>query len=260
MTPRATWSLSTRHLGRRVLVFDRVDSTNSLAAQLAADPANAGTVILADEQLAGRGQHGRSWVCPPGAGVLLSVLLFPPPELRRPVVLTSWAAVAVCETIRELIGLDARIKWPNDVLLKDRKVCGILIEQGKGTVVGIGLNVNQSAESFAAAGLTLAGSLALFTEQSLDRSEVARRLIECLDREYDGLGQGHLDHLKETWRRYTGLVGRQVMVRAREKTYLGRLRDLNWDYLELQLPEWSRLGLDTLRLPPETVKHVEPVS
>jgi BirA family biotin operon repressor/biotin-[acetyl-CoA-carboxylase] ligase len=242
------------------LVFDRVDSTNTLAAQLAADPANAGTVILADEQLAGRGQHGRSWVCPPGAGVLLSVLLFPPPELRRPVVLTSWAAVAVCETVRELTGLEARIKWPNDVLLKDRKVCGILIEQGKGTVVGIGLNVNQSAESFAAAGLTLAGSLALFTQHPLDRSEATRRLIECLDREYDLLCQGHLDQLEETWRRYTGLVGRQVMVRSLDRTYLGCLRELSWGSLELQLPEDNRLGLNTLRLPPETVKHVEPVS
>ncbi len=255
MNPRATWSLPTRHLGRRVLVFDRVDSTNTLAAQLAADPANAGTVILADEQLAGRGQHGRSWVCPPGAGVLLSVLLFPPPALRRPVVLTSWAAVAVCETIRELTALEARIKWPNDVLLEDRKVCGILIEQGKGTVVGIGLNVNQSAESFAAAGLTLAGSLALWTGQPLDRSAAARRLIECLDREYDFLCRGDLDRLRAAWKQRTGLVGREVVVKALDQTYLGLLRELSWDNVELQLPEGN-----VLCLRPETVKHVELVS
>ena len=83
--------------------------------------------------------------------MLLSALLFPPAELRRPVLLTAWAAVAVCETIRHITGQMARIKWPNDVLVQGKKICGILIEQGKGTVAGIGLNVNQSAEMFAAA-------------------------------------------------------------------------------------------------------------
>jgi BirA family biotin operon repressor/biotin-[acetyl-CoA-carboxylase] ligase len=255
MTPRAIWSLETRRLGQRVLVFDCVDSTNTLAAQLAGDPTNAGTVILANEQRAGRGQHGRSWQCPPGAGVLLSVLLFPPPVLRRPVILTSWAAVAVCETIREVIGLEARIKWPNDVLLKGRKVCGILIEQGQGTVVGIGLNVTQTAASFAAVGLTLAGSLALFTERPLERTEVARRLITCLDREYDFLCQGNLDRLEASWKWRTGLVGHEVVVECGDQTYRGQVRELSWNDLELQLPEGDRLHLR-----PEMVKHVEPVS
>ena len=72
------WRLTTRQLGTRVLVYERLDSTNDLAGALADDPANHGIVILADEQTAGRGQHGRSWTCAPGAGVLLSVLLFPP--------------------------------------------------------------------------------------------------------------------------------------------------------------------------------------
>ena len=85
-----------------------------------------------------------SWLAAPGASVLLSVLLFPPPPLRRPSILTAWAAVAVCKIIQKLVGCAARIKWPNDILLGGRKVCGILIEQGRGTVAGIGLNVRQS--------------------------------------------------------------------------------------------------------------------
>ena len=108
------------------------------------------------------------WQCRPGDGVLLSVLLFPPPALRRPAVLTAWAAVAVCETVRRLTGLPARIKWPNDVLLRGRKVCGILIEQGRGAVVGVGLNVRQTADDFAAAGLPSAASLSQFTDADLD--------------------------------------------------------------------------------------------
>jgi BirA family biotin operon repressor/biotin-[acetyl-CoA-carboxylase] ligase len=148
MTPREEWRLDTLHLGRRVLVFHRLDSTNSRAALLAEDRANTGVAVLAEAQTSGRGQHGHTWLCQPGAGVLLSLLLFPPPALRRPAILTAWAAVSVCELVFQAAGLQARIKWPNDVLVRGRKVCGILIEQARGTVVGIGLNVNQSAEDF----------------------------------------------------------------------------------------------------------------
>ena len=83
-SPREEWHLPVHRLGRRVLVYDRLDSTNRRAAQLAADPANDGVAVLAEEQTAGRGQHGRSWLAAPGASVLLSLLLFPPPPLRRP--------------------------------------------------------------------------------------------------------------------------------------------------------------------------------
>src|SRR5262245_55002410 len=129
MRPSDTWDLPTRHLGRRTIVFERLDSTNTYAAARADDPANDGLVVVAREQTAGRGQHGRTWQAPSGSSVLLSALLFPPPALRRPALLTAWAAVAVCDAIDALAGLDARIKWPNDVLVEGRKVCGILIEQ-----------------------------------------------------------------------------------------------------------------------------------
>src|SRR5262245_20611741 len=117
-TPEAEWHLNTHRLGRRVLVFDCLESTNTFAASLPYDPANDGLVVLAREQTAGRGQHGRSWHCPAGTGVLLSVLLFLPPELRRPVLLAAWAAVAVCETLAQWTTYPAEIKWPNDVLVR----------------------------------------------------------------------------------------------------------------------------------------------
>ena len=135
--PREIWNLETRRIGRRVFVFDALDSTNNYAASLAHEPTNDGIVVLAQEQTSGRGQHGRSWHCPPGEGVMLSVLLFPPLELRRPVLLAAWAAVAVCATVQRVTRLEPRIKWPNDVFLQDRKVCGILIEQSKGTVAAL---------------------------------------------------------------------------------------------------------------------------
>src|SRR5262249_11094582 len=153
-------------LGQRVHVFERLESTNTFALAHAPDVAYDGLVVLADEQTAGRGQHGRTWSCPGGSGVLMSVLIFPPAALHRPAILTAWAAVSVCELIDKMTGIEASIKWPNDVLVQNRKVCGILVEQRHGTVVGIGLNVNQPAAHFEAAGLPQAASLAMFTGQT----------------------------------------------------------------------------------------------
>ena len=221
MPPSAEWRLGTKRLGRRVLVFDALDSTSTFAASLTHDRENDGLVVLAREQTAGRGQHGRSWHAPADSSVLMSAVLFPPPALRRPALLTAWAAVSVCEVILRITGLQAKIKWPNDVLIRGRpspqplspaagergwgeggrKVCGILIEQNHGTVVGIGLNVNQTTDDFDKAGLPEAGSLAMFTGNSLDTQAVARQLIQQLDEEYEHLCQGDLAGLESCWKR-----------------------------------------------------------
>jgi BirA family biotin operon repressor/biotin-[acetyl-CoA-carboxylase] ligase len=251
MSPREEWHLDTAHIGRRVLLFDSLDSTSNHAAALAADPGNAGVVVIADEQTAGRGQYGRSWLCPEGAGLLLSVLLFPPPAARRPALLTAWAAVSVGETILRVAGLEATIKWPNDVLIHGRKVCGILIEQARGTVVGIGLNILQPAEAFAAAGLSEAGSLALFTDRALNRHEIARRLIAELDAGYARLCAGALSDLEASWKERLGLLGKRVVAECSGAVHRGQLREIAFDGLELALDD-GRL----LRLPPETVRHL----
>ena len=249
MTPRDECHLDTHRLGRRVLVYDTLCSTNTQAASFAGDPANDGLVILADQQTAGRGQHGRSWLCTPGAGVLMSVLLFPPSPLRRPAMLTAWAAVSVCETITELTGLDSQIKWPNDVLIDGRKVCGILIEQGRGTVVGIGVNVRQSAAELAE--LPSAGSLAFFTGSAFDTPTVARGLITHLDSDYHRLCQGDFQTLERLWQDRLGLLGQSVTAECHHGTYSGVLERVTWQALELMLPDGHGL-----RLIPEQVRHI----
>jgi BirA family biotin operon repressor/biotin-[acetyl-CoA-carboxylase] ligase len=252
MHPVDEWCLDTRRIGRRVLRFDRVDSTNTQAAARATDPANDGLVVLADAQTAGRGRHGRTWQSWPGTGVLLSVLLFPPTPLRRPALLTAWAAVCVCETIRAATGMQARIKWPNDILLRGRKVCGILIEQGAGTVVGIGLNVNPTAENLAEAGLVQAGSLSVFAGTTFDCRSVARHLIAHMDEEYERLCEGDLAGLEACWKWRIGLLGKQVTARGPDASYCGRLRDVTFEKLELE-----QAGGELLRLRPEWVQHLE---
>jgi BirA family biotin operon repressor/biotin-[acetyl-CoA-carboxylase] ligase len=252
MHPVEEWCLDTGRIGRRVLRFDQVDSTNTQAGARATDPANDGLIILADEQTAGRGRHGRTWQSWPGTGVLLSVLLFPTISLRRPALLTAWAAVSVCETIRAATGIQARIKWPNDILLRKRKVCGILIEQGAGTVVGIGLNVNQTVETLTEAGLMQAGSLSVFAGTAFDCRSVARLLIAQLDEEYERLCRGDLAGLEACWRWRIGLVGKQVTARGHDRSYRGRLRDVTFEGLELE-----QAGGEMLQLRPEWVQHLE---
>jgi BirA family biotin operon repressor/biotin-[acetyl-CoA-carboxylase] ligase len=233
--PLETWQLTHRQIGRQVLRYSQLASTNDLAARLSGDPVHHGTVILADEQTAGRGQYGRMWLAPPGSSVLMSVILFPPPEIKRPAILTACAAVAVSEAILQATGWQAKIKWPNDVLLHGSKVCGILIEQGHAAIVGIGLNVNQTAAEFEAACLPFAGSLAAVTGRSHDSLEIARMIIERLDREYDLLMQAETAALESCWKWRLGLLGRNVVIELFDGTrHRGRLRDVAFNGLMLQ--------------------------
>ncbi len=258
LPPHTTRARPTRHLGRRILSFARLDSTNALALALADDPARHGLVLLADEQTAGRGQYGRSWQAPPGSGVLMSVLLFPPAELRRPALLVAWAAVAVSELVGGAIGIPATIKWPNDVLVRGKKVCGILIEQRNSghperplaTVVGMGLNVTQPAEAFAAAGLPDAASLLSLSGARLETGVMADRLIDQLDTTYDRLLAGDVAALESRWRAGLGLLGRPVRVEAIDGERHGRLVRLALDGLELDV------GGRIVRLAPEVVRHI----
>jgi BirA family biotin operon repressor/biotin-[acetyl-CoA-carboxylase] ligase len=238
---REEWRLDTRHIGGHVLLFEEVESTNTLAVQFADDPRNDGVTLLTDVQNGGRGQYGRTWHCPPRSGVLMSVLLFPPLELRRPALLTAWAAVSVCETLWSVCSLQAQIKWPNDVLVRGRKVCGILIECGTGeggtfqAVVGLGLNLNQTATDFETAGLPQAGSLRMFTDQQHNRDDIARRLLRVMDEEYDRLLQGDLVSLESLWKWRVGLLGKTVQAECLSGSHQGRLLEMGWDGLCLEV-------------------------
>ncbi len=131
------YGLSPRWIGRRIAVWNRVTSTNDLAARAGASASNDGLVVLAEEQTAGRGRRGRSWTAPPRSSILMSVLVFPPePPAPQPpeaafgcVWLTVLAAIATADVVVAWTGCDARIKWPNDVRVSGRKIAGILVER-----------------------------------------------------------------------------------------------------------------------------------
>jgi BirA family biotin operon repressor/biotin-[acetyl-CoA-carboxylase] ligase len=170
------------------------------------------------------------------------------------VVLTAWAAVATGETILALTGLQARVKWPNDLLLGGRKVSGILIEQaGPGVVVaGVGLNVAQQPADFESAGLTNATSLAAASGQEVDVSEAARRLLLEMDRWYDELLERGPETLEACWKWRTGLLGRPVVAECTDGSVLrGRLREQSFGGLRLDRPDGTSPALA-----PEAVRHL----
>lgn len=228
-----------RMLGGTIWHYNELASTNNLALELGQlldkYPHWHGLALRADRQTSGRGQHNRVWDAPSGRGVLLSVLLDPPPICQRPAILTSWVAVAVSHVVEAIIGWRSDLKWPNDVLVRGQKIAGILVEQRRGTVVGIGLNVRQTPDEFAAAGLHEATSLARFADKPLDIEEITEQLLDALDLTWRELEQGNGAAVECRWREGLGLTGRPVRAVARGHTILGYLEHLGWAGITLRL-------------------------
>ncbi len=175
-------------VGSSLICLDSVDSTNNYAKRLANEGAPHGTVVLSEVQLEGRGRMGNSFSSPAGKGLYLSAILRPQLEPAQAVNLTAWTAVAVCTAVEQAVGVRPGIKWTNDIILQNRKLCGILTEMGleaesgrlQFVVVGIGLNVSQTEEDFGeqlrqkAISLQQAG-------YTLRRAELAAAIIRALD-------------------------------------------------------------------------------
>jgi BirA family biotin operon repressor/biotin-[acetyl-CoA-carboxylase] ligase len=212
-----TDGLATRYLGRAFLHLRETDSTQNVAAEAGRRGEPEGLVVSADEQSAGRGRFRRAWVSPPGASLLVSILLRPSPKTLPSVVMI--AALAVAQAIRQVApDLLPQIKWPNDVLLNDRKVCGILVETVYGdggapgfTVLGIGLNVNWDTSTVAEIADT-ATSLSRGAGRTFDRRLVLQRLLEALETLYEQAKAGGDIH--GLWRGSLVTLGRRVRVRG----------------------------------------------
>ncbi len=176
-------------VGRRLLLYDAVPSTNAVLRELARAGAQEGTVVLADSQTAGRGRGGKPWFSPPGVNLYVSTLLRPSARLEAVSALPFTASLALADAIREL-GLPVAIKWPNDVLVRRKKVAGVLAEvatAGGGVdslVLGVGVNVNVERAALAAA-LGPAAQFATSLREALggpvDRNALAAGYLSFLD-------------------------------------------------------------------------------
>lgn len=204
-----------------VIVKEQVTSTNSVLKELAIEGAAEGSVLIALRQTGGRGRMGRSFVSPPG-GLYLSMLLSPRCSPEASLSLTPCAAVAVQRAIARLSYVQADIKWPNDLLIEGKKVCGILCEsffyQGQQKlIVGVGLNVNTPPEAFTGELSAIAGSLFSVAGKKLSIQRVAEALIEGLDRMYADWQSDHRCCLEEYKRSCINLKRQVLLIRGEEK-------------------------------------------
>ena len=224
-----TEGLKTRLIGQRVLYYPSVDSTMEVARQQARQGAVEGTVIVAGEQTGGRGRLKRAWLTPAG-NIALSIILYP--DILFLPSLIMLASLAVAHSIELATSLKPQIKWPNDVLINDKKVCGILIEndmQGNTvnySITGIGINTNLRLADFPEIQPT-ATSLSDELGREVSRLNVIRHLLGEIERYYLALSAG--EPIYEEWRDRLVTVGKKVRVMAGETTCEGTAESVNRD-------------------------------
>ncbi|MGN0997331.1 MAG: biotin--[acetyl-CoA-carboxylase] ligase [Candidatus Ventricola sp.] len=221
LAPVVRHGLCTRWAGREIVYLPTVDSTNRYARALAQQGAAHGTLVLADEQTAGRGRRGRGWISPAGEGVFMTLILRPQAHPSQVARLSLLTALAVAEGIAAETGLDARIKWPNDIVVGGRKVCGMLLEMNADeqsvhdVVAGIGINVHQTA--FAPEIAHTASSLDLLSGKRLSRAALVRAFLTAFERVSD-MDEGSM---MRAYRERSATLGQRVQVVALGGTYAG---------------------------------------
>jgi BirA family biotin operon repressor/biotin-[acetyl-CoA-carboxylase] ligase len=215
-----THGLNTSFIGQEVSFYPSLPSTNDMAKGQARQEAKEGTVIIAEEQTAGRGRLGRGWLSPRGS-IALSIVLYPPLNYLPSLIMV--ASLAVANSIEQVTGLKAQLKWPNDVLVNNKKVCGILIESDvRGdrvdyAVMGIGLNANLNPAQFPQIA-PLATSLSQELGRDISPRELIRSLLMEAERLYLALPG---DWVFQQWRDRLVTLGKSVRVSSGEATYSG---------------------------------------
>jgi len=222
LSPAAiTTNLETRFIGQRVIYYPSLTSTMEVAKREARQGAAEGTAIIADEQTAGRGRMKRVWLSPKGS-IALSVILHPDVAYLSSLVML--ASLAVAHSIEAVTGLKAQVKWPNDVLINGKKVCGILIESEMRrnivdyAIIGIGVNVNLKLSDFPEI-QPIATSLSDELGRDVSRLELIRRLLVEIERLYLSLPAGGA--IYEEWRDRLVTLGRKVSVTWGRTKYEG---------------------------------------
>ena len=226
-----------RRIGRELLCFDTIDSTNNELKRRAVSGTVDGTVILADQQTGGRGRRGRSFVSPAGKGLYLSAALRPQCPLSEISTLTAWTAVALCDAVEAVCGVRPGIKWPNDLVLNRKKLCGILTELEweaesgdlSCVIIGAGINVSQDEADFGPEVAPIAISLAQALGTAPDRTELAARVIRSLNALYDDFPSQNAAYL-ERFRRDCLTVGNPVKTISGTGERIGTAVDISDDF------------------------------
>lgn len=197
-------------LGQELVIYKTIDSTNNAAKLLAKNGAPHGAAVLSRQQTAGKGRMGRSFFSPPGAGIYLSVILRPTTSPQQTLLSTAAAAVAVCRAVKLTCGIEAKIKWVNDIYVNGKKLCGILAESALGAhgmeyvVLGIGVNVKQTAFPESLSNKAISLEEAGVSQVNLNR--LAAEILNALSSFWDG------EAFLPEYREHSCVLGREVQV------------------------------------------------
>ena len=224
--------LHTQWFGKEILYFDSIDSTNNELKRQAEKGVKHGLLAVAEEQTAGRGRRGHAWVSPPGTGIWFSFLLKPEISPDKASMLTIVAAMAVSGAIREVTGLDAQIKWPNDIVVNGKKICGILTEMGTNGVkinyvlIGVGINVN--LKEFPEEMQDKATSLILEGGHEYDRNHVIAQVMKYFEINYEKFIQTcDFTHLLDDYHRILANLNQPVRVIDGDRSFEGICRGID---------------------------------
>ncbi|MDK2891980.1 biotin--[acetyl-CoA-carboxylase] ligase [Methanohalophilus sp.] len=227
-----TYGLDTNLIGKKIVYYEKVQSTNDVAKEIGSE-ASDGTVVIAEIQNSGRGRRGCDW-CSPKGGIWMSVILkpsIPPSHASR---LTLMAGVAVAETLRK-VGINASLKWPNDVLVNGKKICGILTEMEAEAesinyiVIGIGINGNMDLESFPEDLRETSTTIKYELGKKIDRISFVQSLLSVLEQEYIKFNTGTFDNILNSWIGLADTLGKHVRLLTPTKMYEGKAIGISED-------------------------------
>ncbi|MCM1399998.1 MAG: biotin--[acetyl-CoA-carboxylase] ligase [Clostridium sp.] len=221
----------------RVLCLDTVSSTNTKLRELAFDNAPSGYVVIANQQTSGRGRRGRSFVSPKDTGIYMSILLRPDCLPHECPTITAWTAVSVCNAIERVTGISPSIKWVNDLLLNNKKICGILSElsvESEGghvqhIIVGIGINTNEASEDFPDDIKDIATSIYAETGKKTTRAQLVAEVINELDKMMEHWPKER-DQYLEQYRKLNITTGREIQVLSANAGKNAKALEINEDF------------------------------
>ena len=225
----------TKVVGRDIRVFEETTSTNDVIEKLARDGVKEGAVVFAEAQTKGRGRLGRKWMSPTHKGLWFSVLLRPDLRPQETTQLTVASATALRRAIKNVTGLSADIKWPNDLLIGGKKVVGVLTEMSaevdrvRHVILGIGVDVNQNAAEFPPELRKIATSLKIEAGKEISRAELATEILSELDFDYARICGGKFSAVADEWESGCATIGKNVFVQMGVRQIRGRAEALDDD-------------------------------
>lgn len=226
--------LNTEILGKRVISYAQTGSTNDMALSMAAAGAQEGTLVVAESQTKGRGRRDRKWLAPMGTSILASLILRPDVMMAQEVQsITVTCASAIAQAIHNVANIPALIKWPNDVVIGERKVSGILTEARIKSrlvvylVVGMGITVNIESENLPSEIADIATSLSIESGHNVSRIKLLQEILHQLEWRYIAIKERRPTALIAEWRNLLDTIGRQVQITLPRQIIRGRAVDID---------------------------------